>query len=66
MGAAMGRLGRAMAGVQDVPEEEMRDVDAVGVAEGDAGALQKEQGQKEQQQQQQGGGGGKKKKKGKK
>ncbi|KAL7814956.1 signal recognition particle 9 kDa domain-containing protein [Trichoderma aethiopicum] len=66
MGAAMGRLGRAMAGVQDVPEEEMRDVDAAAgaaAAEGDAGALQKEQGQ---QQQQQGGGGGKKKKKGKK
>ncbi|TFB01765.1 hypothetical protein CCMA1212_006216 [Trichoderma ghanense] len=74
MGAAMGRLGKAMAGVQDVVEEEMRDADAV-VAEGDAGAQQQQgQGQKEgqqgqqqqQQQQQQGGGGGKKKKKGKK
>ncbi|KAH0490178.1 hypothetical protein TgHK011_001658 [Trichoderma gracile] len=64
MGAAMGRLGRAMAGVQDVVEEEMRDADA---AEADAGAQQQQgQGQKEQGQQQSGGGGGKKKKKGKK
>ncbi|PTB62251.1 hypothetical protein BBK36DRAFT_1145043 [Trichoderma citrinoviride] len=68
MGAAMGRLGKAMAGVQDVAEEEMRDADAAAV-EGDAGAQQPQgQAQKEgqQQQQQQGGGGGKKKKKGKK
>ncbi|KAL6862065.1 signal recognition particle 9 kDa domain-containing protein [Trichoderma novae-zelandiae] len=69
MGAAMGRLGRAMAGVQDVAEEEMRDVDG---AEGDSGAQQQQQqqqqkeGQGQKEGQQQGGGGGKKKKKGKK
>lgn len=65
MGAAMGRLGRAMAGVQDVVEEEMRDADAVAAgAEADSGAQQQQQQQ--QGQGQQGGGGGKKKKKGKK
>ncbi|KAK1243131.1 hypothetical protein MKX07_003759 [Trichoderma sp. CBMAI-0711] len=64
MGAAMGRLGRAMAGVQDVVEEEMRDADAVAAgAEADSGAQQQQQGQGQGQQ---GGGGGKKKKKGKK
>ncbi|ETR98425.1 hypothetical protein M419DRAFT_88911 [Trichoderma reesei RUT C-30] len=66
MGAAMGRLGRAMAGVQDVVEEEMRDADAVAAgAEADSGAQQQQQ-QQQQGQGQQGGGGGKKKKKGKK
>ncbi|KAL7786688.1 signal recognition particle 9 kDa domain-containing protein [Trichoderma ceciliae] len=63
MYTAMGRLGRAMAGVQDVPEETMRDADALGEAA---------QGEQTPQQIQQGaaggggGAGGKKKKKGKK
>ncbi|GFP59301.1 hypothetical protein ACSS6W_008012 [Trichoderma asperelloides] len=63
MSAALGRLGKAMAGIQDVPEETMQDADAAvetpqgeqtpqqGVAAGGGGG---------------GGGGGKKKKKGKK
>ncbi|KAH6604030.1 signal recognition particle [Trichoderma cornu-damae] len=56
MYAAMGRLGRAMAGVQDVPEETMQDADAAGeTAQGEQTA-----------QQGAAGGGGKKKKKGKK
>lgn len=63
MYAAMGRLGRAQAGVQDVPEETMQDADAVETPQG-------EQTPTPTQQQQQGaaggGGGGKKKKKGKK
>ncbi|EHK21289.1 uncharacterized protein TRIVIDRAFT_230926 [Trichoderma virens Gv29-8] len=61
MYAAMGRLGRAQANVQDVPEETMQDADAVETPQGE---------QTPQQTQQQGaaggGGGGKKKKKGKK
>ncbi|KAK5988800.1 hypothetical protein PT974_10291 [Cladobotryum mycophilum] len=59
--AALGRLGRGMAGVPDIPEEGMPDADAAGTstpAEGNAAG--------EAQQTQQQGGGGKKKKKGKK
>lgn len=59
MYAAMGRLGRAQAGVQDVPEETMQDADAVETPQG-------EQTPTQQQPAAGGGGGGKKKKKGKK
>lgn len=59
MYAAMGRLGRAQAGVQDVPEETMQDADAVETPQG-------EQTPTQQQPVAGGGGGGKKKKKGKK
>ncbi|KAM0259433.1 hypothetical protein ACHAQJ_003327 [Trichoderma viride] len=63
MSTALGRLGKAMAGIQDVPEETMQDADA---------AVETPQGEQTPQQTQQqgaaggGGGGGKKKKKGKK
>ncbi|KAM6483952.1 ankyrin repeat-containing domain protein [Trichoderma sp. SZMC 28011] len=60
MYAAMGRLGRAQAGVQDVPEETMQDADAVETPQGEQTPTQ------QQQQGAAGGGGGKKKKKGKK
>ncbi|KOS19090.1 Uncharacterized protein ESCO_001117 [Escovopsis weberi] len=56
--AALGRLGRAMAGMQEVPEAEMADATTTTTA---AAA---EEGQQQQQQQQQ--GGGRKKKKGRK
>ncbi|KAL6793197.1 signal recognition particle 9 kDa domain-containing protein [Trichoderma sp. SZMC 28012] len=59
MYAAMGRLGRAQAGVQDVPEETMQDADAVETPQG-------EQMPTQQQPAAGAGGGGKKKKKGKK
>ncbi|PTB37470.1 uncharacterized protein TrAFT101_011187 [Trichoderma asperellum] len=62
MSAALGRLGKAMAGIQDVPEETMQDADA---------AVETPQGEQTPQQGAAaggggGGGGGKKKKKGKK
>ncbi|KAM0470867.1 hypothetical protein ACHAPX_009741 [Trichoderma viride] len=61
MSAALGRLGKAMAGIQDVPEETMQDADA---------AVETPQGEQTPQQVATGGagggGGGKKKKKGKK
>lgn len=58
MSAALGRLGKAMAGIQDVPEETMQDADA---------AVETPQGEQTPQQiATGGGGGGKKKKKGKK
>ncbi|PNP43233.1 hypothetical protein THARTR1_11131 [Trichoderma harzianum] len=60
MYAAMGRLGRAQAGVQDVPEETMQDADAVETPQGEQTPQQQQQGAAG------GGGGGKKKKKGKK
>lgn len=62
MYAAMGRLGRAQAGVQDVPEETMQDADAVETPQGEQTPTQ----QTQQQGAAGGGGGGKKKKKGKK
>ncbi|KAK4059089.1 hypothetical protein Trihar35433_11185 [Trichoderma harzianum] len=62
MYAAMGRLGRAQAGVQDVPEETMQDADAVETPQGEQTPTQQQQ----QQGAAGGGGGGKKKKKGKK
>ncbi|KAL7796227.1 signal recognition particle 9 kDa domain-containing protein [Trichoderma afarasin] len=61
MYAAMGRLGRAQAGVQDVPEETMQDADAVETPQGEQTPTQQTQ-----QGAAGGGGGGKKKKKGKK
>ncbi|KAL7894009.1 signal recognition particle 9 kDa domain-containing protein [Trichoderma sp. SZMC 28014] len=57
MSAALGRLGKAMAGIQDVPEETMQDADAVETPQGEQTPQQIATG---------GGGGGKKKKKGKK
>ncbi|KAL7956586.1 signal recognition particle 9 kDa domain-containing protein [Trichoderma compactum] len=63
MYAAMGRLGRAQAGVQDVPEERMQDADAVETPQGEQTPQQTPQ---QQQGAAGGGGGGKKKKKGKK
>ncbi|KAK4068204.1 uncharacterized protein Triagg1_7447 [Trichoderma aggressivum f. europaeum] len=63
MYAAMGRLGRAQAGVQDVPEETMQDADAVETPQGEQTPQQTPQ---QQQGAAGGGGGGKKKKKGKK
>lgn len=62
MSAALGRLGKAMAGIQDVPEETMQDAEA---------AVETPQGEQTPQQVATGagaggGGGGKKKKKGKK
>jgi hypothetical protein len=59
MYAAMGRLGKAMAGIEDVPEETMQDADAVETPQGEQTPQQTQQGAA-------GGGGGKKKKKGKK
>lgn len=59
MSAALGRLGKAMAGIQDVPEETMQDIDAVETPQGEQTPQQVATGGA-------GGGGGKKKKKGKK
>ncbi|KAK1240209.1 hypothetical protein MKX08_007651 [Trichoderma sp. CBMAI-0020] len=60
MSAALGRLGKAMAGIQDVPEETMQDADAVDTPQGEQTPQQVATGGGA------GGGGGKKKKKGKK
>ncbi|EHK47315.1 hypothetical protein TRIATDRAFT_298955 [Trichoderma atroviride IMI 206040] len=60
MSAALGRLGKAMAGIQDVPEETMQDADAVETPQGEQTPQQVATGGGA------GGGGGKKKKKGKK
>ncbi|RFU75459.1 signal recognition particle, srp9 subunit [Trichoderma arundinaceum] len=60
MHAAMGRLGRAMANVHDVPEATMQDADAAETPQGEQTPQQAQQGAAG------GGGGGKKKKKGKK
>lgn len=59
MSAALGRLGKAMAGIQDVPEETMQDIDAVETPQGEQTPQQVATGGA-------GGGSGKKKKKGKK